>query len=1037
MKLLTCALLGAALMMSVGTSRAADEIHWTITGPTSVTFDWRGAETTLSYGLTPAYGMTVTGIAPSPMPWSSAGPFREARITGLLPDTLYHYAIGSGAAHTFRTPRAPGTSDFVVMAEGDIGSTNEYFRVGIVQQQIADQRPHFTLMVGDLTYGNSNGPAAVDDHFNDVMVWSQDAAYMPAWGNHEYETSNYVDDLRNYKGRFDFPNPRTSPGSPAVSCCGEDWYWFDYGNVRFIAYPEPWAGAWADWLPRANAIMDSAQADPQITFIVTFGHRPAYSSAHHPGSATLQNYLGQLGQSHNKYRLNINGHSHNYERTHPQNGVIHITAGGGGSHLQDDPSNGCLYRSGCPPPAYSAFRAMRHGPVKLSFSAEAIKVEAICGPPGDQGSNPNDVFCTPGTVMDSVTIRVVAPDGQIDTPVGDIAIAPGGSVSFTASGTHPLGLPLSYLWDFDGGAPNSTLEDPGAVVFPATGLYDVKLTAIDATGVADPTPDTRTITVGNVNYPPNGIIVSPAADVTIVQGESVQFTGSATDLNGDLPATYAWNFDEGAPNSNLQNPGLVVFEQDGTFEVQLVVTDSRGLVDPTPATVEVTVTASPNMAPVSEIQSPATNVTIPRGQSVNFQGFAADPDGNTPLTYLWDFDTSATNSTVEDPGAVPFNFAGTFVVRFLVHDALGRPDATPPSRTITVVNPANTRPVAHLALTPTTGNAPLAVMADARASSDSDGPIEYYRFDFGDGAIAGPGPSSTASHVYGPGIWTLKLKVTDPLGAADSSAMQVIVASNLGQNLATNSSVEGSLTGWASYGGGTIQRVNGGFDGAWAIRADGPATNATFGANDSPNWIPGIPAGQVGKPYRFGAWVRALAGTGQARLQIREFNSGIKVGTTTFSPNVALSPTWQLVEVDHVAQLAGSTLDYQVLAYPDAPSQSVLIDNISIRAIDPTTDVDPPAGPRKFGVLLTPNPLRIAASITFIHPLPGFARIQVLDLNGRVIRTLLDRPDTPAGSHSVWFDGRTTEGRPLASGVYFCRVSTSGGSATRRFAIVR
>ena len=85
-----------------------------------------------------------------------------------------------------------------------------------------------------------------------------------------------------------------------------------------------------------------------------------------------------------------------------------------------------------------------------------------------------------------------------------------------------------------------------------------------------------------------GYVVSPAANVAIMQGESVQFLGSATDLDADLPATYAWNFDEGAPNSNLQNPGSVVFEHDGTFEVQLVVTDSRGLVDPTPATVEVT-----------------------------------------------------------------------------------------------------------------------------------------------------------------------------------------------------------------------------------------------------------------------------------------------------------------------------------------------------------------------------------------------------------------------------------------------------------------
>jgi hypothetical protein len=33
--------------------------------------------------------------------------------------------------------------------------------------------------------------------------------------------------------------------------------------------------------------MDEAQGDPAIRFIVTFGHRPAFSSGYHPGDAGL------------------------------------------------------------------------------------------------------------------------------------------------------------------------------------------------------------------------------------------------------------------------------------------------------------------------------------------------------------------------------------------------------------------------------------------------------------------------------------------------------------------------------------------------------------------------------------------------------------------------------------------------------------------------------------------------------------------------------------------------------------------------------
>ena len=48
------------------------------------------------------------------------------------------------------------------------------------------------------------------------------------------------------------PNAATSPGSPAISCCGKDWGWFDAGAVRFISYPEPWTRRlWSDWQSKA------------------------------------------------------------------------------------------------------------------------------------------------------------------------------------------------------------------------------------------------------------------------------------------------------------------------------------------------------------------------------------------------------------------------------------------------------------------------------------------------------------------------------------------------------------------------------------------------------------------------------------------------------------------------------------------------------------------------------------------------------------------------------------------------------------------
>src|SRR6185436_2574084 len=69
---------------------------------------------------------------------------------------------------------------------------------------------------------------------------------------------------------------------------------------------------------------------------------------------------------------------------------------------------------------------------------------------------------------------------------------------------------------------------------------------------------------------------------------------------------------------------------------------------------------------------------------------------------------------------------GKYNVTFTATNALAGSTIT----SITV-GPANASPVAVLTATPATGNAPLAVVADASGSSDPDGTIVSYRFDFG------------------------------------------------------------------------------------------------------------------------------------------------------------------------------------------------------------------------------------------------------------------------------------------------------------------
>jgi hypothetical protein len=378
---------------------ATDECHWSIMGPKSVTFDWRGSDDTIYYGTTSGnLTNSLAASAASPTP-DTNGLYWECALTGLSADTLYYYKIGSsGTEHTFRTPSAPGSSGFTIVAASDFQESSGLYptHTSSCMDLIASASPRFVLHCGDITgaddYGGEPRAHAV---YNLIMnKWSQDAAYIPCFGNHDWDSATQVCWTT---GRCAFPNVQDLAGVPYTDS-SEDWCWFDYGNVRFITYPEPWSGAMADWYVKATALMNEAQTNPNIRFIITYGHRPAYDSRT-GGDATLQGYFNSLGNQFSKYVLNFSGHSHHYERTYPQHGVIYVIDGAATGGMNTGDCN-TLYTT-CPPPAWVAFRAQRWGFVKLHITSTGITGSYIAGP---FGGGTNDVNTPEGGTVDTFTI---------------------------------------------------------------------------------------------------------------------------------------------------------------------------------------------------------------------------------------------------------------------------------------------------------------------------------------------------------------------------------------------------------------------------------------------------------------------------------------------------------------------------------------------------------------------------------------------------------------------------------------------------------
>jgi hypothetical protein len=83
-----------------------------------------------------------------------------------------------------------------------------------------------------------------------------------------------------------------------------------------------------------------------------------------------------------------------------------------------------------------------------------------------------------------------------------------------------------------------------------------------------------------------------------------------------------------------------------------------------------------------------------------------------------------------------------------------------------------------------------------------------------------------------------------------------------------------------------------------------------------------------------------------------------------------------------------------------------------------------------------PNPFNPETRIDFQLLRAGHVRLDVHNLRGQLVRTLVDGP-LGAGTHGLSFDARDEAGRPLASGVYIYRLQADGHEDSRKMLLVR
>jgi glucose/arabinose dehydrogenase len=282
---------------------------------------------------------------------------------------------------------------------------------------------------------------------------------------------------------------------------------------------------------------------------------------------------------------------------------------------------------------------------------------------GSAAGHPVDLKIGPGgdlfyVDMDDGTVHRITFTAANQPPTAAITANPNNgppplTVSFDSTGSSdPEGKPLTYSWDLNGDGTFGDATGPTAsFTYTAAGVYHPSLRVTDDQGASD----TASVTVTAGNTAPVAAIDSPASSLTWKVGDTINFSGHATDAqDGTLPASaLSWSLIlhhcftptdchthliqtiSGVSSGSFAAPD---HEYPCWLEVQLTATDSGGLTSTTsvrldPKTVVLTFKTNPgglvltnlavNEAPrttpfsVTVVAGSANSVSAPSPQQFN------------------------------------------------------------------------------------------------------------------------------------------------------------------------------------------------------------------------------------------------------------------------------------------------------------------------------------------------------------------------------------------------------------------------------------
>lgn len=362
------------------------------------------------------------------------------------------------------------------------------------------------------------------------------------------------------------------------------------------------------------------------------------------------------------------------------------------------------------------------------------------------GLEVTDNFSKPLSDIDYAAVKVnQSPVAVIDAPLTG---APNQKIKLSAEKSIDNdGKILDYKWQID-----NLTEKKGKVLehtFTESGRHRIILNVIDDANVSNSIgSDTLFI---KINSSP--VVIVPEVITTCDNVVTIDASKSY-DPDGD-PLTFYWQI----PNGNREMGSavkLINFTEKGNLPVLLYVDDGLGLAN---SVSQKAITVKINRPPVANA---GIDTTVCSGDIVVFNGLKSFDPENGLLKYVWSINDSL---QLEGSNVVyKFRKGGVYKIKLAVVDDSGLPCNYSEDEKIITVTEA---PVANAGPDQfACANNP--VQFDGTRSTDVDGIVNSYEWDFGDGEFGG---GATPIHIYSkPGIYKVTLTITgDLVGDCDNT----------------------------------------------------------------------------------------------------------------------------------------------------------------------------------------------------------------------------------------------------------------------------